>query len=204
MTQHDLAELIASLGIPEPVVRAFRAVAREGFVPPEYRGRAYLDEPIPIPHGQVTTQPSLIARMLAGLPASPGRVLEVGTGLGFQTALLARLAERVYSIERFEDLSEKARRNLERSGCANVSLFVGDGSLGLAEHAPFDAIVASAAADEVPPPWESQLAEGGRLVVPIGPGGDEWVIVFEKRGGRLVEKERLVEARFVPLEGRYG
>lgn len=205
-THEALVELIAASGAPARVVEAFRAVRREGFVPEEYRRLAYKDEPIPIPRGQVTTQPTLIATMLGALPpmGADERALEVGTGYGFQTALLAKLCGRVYSVERFGELSRAAAGNLARAGIANCELVVGDGSLGLPEKAPFDAIVASAAADTVPPPWEAQLRDGGRLVVPLGPGGWEVVVVFEKRGGRLAESRRLTNACFVPLEGRYG
>lgn len=187
------------------VLDAFRRVPRNRFVPPEWEERAYEDRPIPIPHGQVTTQPSLIARMVAGLRLEGHeRVLEVGTGLGFQTAILAVLAREVFSIERFPDLAEWARRNLEAAGFAGVTVVVGDGTKGLPERAPFDATVVSAAAPAVPGPLVEQLAEGGRLVHPLGPGGDETVIAYRKDQGRLVEKARLTPATFVPLVGEHG
>jgi protein-L-isoaspartate(D-aspartate) O-methyltransferase len=187
------------------VLDAFRRVAREGFVPPQWAGRAYEDRPIPIPHGQVTTQPSLIARMVAGLRLrGRERVLEVGTGLGFQAAILATLAPEVFSIERFPDLAEQARRNLGTAGIVGVTVVVGDGTRGLPERAPFEATVVSAAAPEVPPPLVEQLEEGGRLVHPLGPGGYETVIGYRKEGGRLVEEARLTPASFVPLVGEHG
>lgn len=187
------------------VLDAFRRVPRERFVPPEWTASAYEDRPIPIPHAQVTTQPSLIARMLAGLRLEGHeRALEVDTGLGFQTALLAMLAREVFSIERFPDLAEQARRNLEAAGVGGVTVVLGDGTKGLLEHAPFDAIVVSAAAPEVPPPLIDQLAEGGRLVHPLGPGGYETVIVYRKERARLVEDARLIPASFVPLVGEHG
>jgi len=187
------------------VLAAFRAVPRALFVPAEAVGRAYLDEPIRIPHGQVTTQPSLIAAMVAALGLTGGeRVLEVGTGLGFQTAILARLARQVVSIERFPDLATQARANLAAAGVGGVRVVVGDGTLGVPEHAPYQAIVVSAASPWVPGPLVEQLADGGRLVHPVGPGGREDVTAFSRQAGRLVVEARLVPARFVPLVGAYG
>jgi protein-L-isoaspartate(D-aspartate) O-methyltransferase len=202
----DLARAIETSGVTDArVLEAFRRVHREGFVPPGWRGRAYADRPIPVPHGQVTTQPSLIARMVAALHLQgPERVLEVGTGLGFQTAILAALAREVVSIERFPDLAEVARRNLEKSGIGGVTVAVGDGTLGLPERAPFDGVVVSAAAPEVPVPLVEQLVEGGRLVHPLGPGGRETVMAYRKEEGRLAEEARLTPASFVPLIGEHG
>jgi protein-L-isoaspartate(D-aspartate) O-methyltransferase len=131
-------------------------------------------------------------------------VLEVGTGFGWQTALLARLAARVWSVERWPDLAEAARERLERRGETNVSVVVGDGSEGLPEHAPYDAILVSAAFPSVPSTLVAQLADGGRLVHPLGEGGDEEVVLFEKRGGDLARRRMLTRARFVRLYGRHG
>ena len=187
------------------VLAAFRAVPRALFVPAEAAPQAYLDEPIRIPHGQVTTQPSLIAAMVAALGLTGGeRVLEVGTGLGFQTAVLARLARMVVSVERFADLAAQARANLIAAGVGGVTVVVGDGTLGVPEHAPYQAIVVAAAAPRVPGPLVEQLADGGRLVHPVGPGGREEVTAFSKQAGRLVADARLVPARFVPLVGAHG
>ena len=187
------------------VLAAFRAVPRALFVPAEAAPQAYLDEPIRIPHGQVTTQPSLIAAMVAALGLTGGeRVLEVGTGLGFQTAILARLARMVVSVERFADLAAQARANLTAAGVGGVTVVVGDGTLGVPEHAPYQAIVVAAAAPRVPGPLVEQLADGGRLVLPVGPGGGEEVTAFSKQAGRLVADARLVPARFVPLVGAHG
>jgi protein-L-isoaspartate(D-aspartate) O-methyltransferase len=180
-------------------------VPRARFVPPAAAGQAYLDEPIRIPHGQVTTQPSLIASMVAALGLTgTEQVLEVGTGLGFQTAILTRLAARVVSIERFADLAERARLNLAAAGLDQVRLVVGDGTLGVPEHAPYQAIVVSAASPRIPPPLIEQLAPGGRLVHPVGPGGHEQVTAFHKEADRLVADAELVPARFVPLVGAHG
>ncbi len=187
------------------VLAAFQRVRRADFVPPESVHRAYRDRPIPIPHGQVTTQPSLVAQMVAALKLrGTERVLEVGTGLGFQTAILAELAEQVFSIERFPKLSAWARRNLRTSGSGNVQLTVGDGTLGWPEAAPFDAIVVSAAAPRVPQPFVEQLAEGGRIAHPAGPGGNEIVTLYRKKGRRLILEIPITPAHFVRLVGRHG
>jgi protein-L-isoaspartate(D-aspartate) O-methyltransferase len=202
----DLVRVVRAEGVRDRrVLAAFRAVPRALFVPAEAAPQAYLDEPIRIPHGQVTTQPSLIAAMVAALGLTGGeRVLEVGTGLGFQTAILARLARMVVSVERFADLAAQARANLTAAGVGGVTVVVGDGTLGVPEHAPYHAIVVAAAAPRVPGPLVEQLADGGRLVHPVGPGGREEVTAFSKQAGRLVADARLVPARFVPLVGAHG
>jgi protein-L-isoaspartate(D-aspartate) O-methyltransferase len=187
------------------VLDAIPAVPRVEFVPAAFAAEADVDRPIPIPHEQVTTQPSLVARMVESLGLTGSeRVLEIGTGYGWQTALLARLAARVFSVERFADLARAARENLQRLAIANAVIVVGDGTEGLPEHAPFDAILVSAAFPEVPEPFREQLAEGGRLVQPIGPGGDEDVLLFEKRGSELERVDYVSGARFVRLYGRHG
>jgi protein-L-isoaspartate(D-aspartate) O-methyltransferase len=202
----DLVRVVWAEGVRDRrVLAAFRAVPRALFVPAEAVGRAYLDEPIRIPGGQVTTQPSLIAAMVAALGLTGGeRVLEVGTGLGFQTAILARLARQVVSIERLADLAAQARANLAAAGVGRVTVVVGDGTLGVPEHAPYQAIVVSAASSWVPGPLVEQLADGGRLVHPVGPGGHEQGTAFSRQAERLVVEARLVPARFVPLVGAYG
>ena len=187
----------------ERVLAAIEAVPRAEFVPAEWAERADVDAPIPIPHWQVTTQPSLVARMVEALALTGDeRVLEIGTGYGWQTALLARLAREVFSVERFADLAETARAAL--AGIDNVAIVVGDGSEGLPEHAPFDAILVAAAYPLVPAPLSEQLLEGGRLVQPIGQGGDEDVVLFQKRGGGLHSVRVISGAHFVRLHGRYG
>lgn len=187
----------------ERVLAAIASVPRSEFVPAERVDLANLDTPVPIPHEQVTTQPSLVARMVEALALEgTERVLEVGTGYGWQTALLAELAEEVFSVERFADLAETARTAL--AGRENVHVLVGDGSLGLPEHAPFDAILVAAAYPEVPEPLSEQLAERGRLVQPLGFGGDEDVVLFEKRAGVLRRVRSVIAAHFVRLHGRHG
>jgi protein-L-isoaspartate(D-aspartate) O-methyltransferase len=202
----DLVDALHLEGVKdERVIGAFRRVQRGQFVPPEWIGAAYRDRPIPIPHGQVTTQPSLVGRMLAALRLTgTERVLEVGTGLGFQTAILSLIAAEVFSIERFPDLAEQARSNLGAARVHDVTVVVGDGTLGLPEHAPFGGIVVSAAFPEVPGPLADQLTEGGRIVHPIGSGGDETVTVFRKESAGLVHEGMVVPAHFVRLIGAHG
>jgi protein-L-isoaspartate(D-aspartate) O-methyltransferase len=187
----------------ERVLAAISAVPRAEFVPPQWADMANVDTPIPIPHRQVTTQPSLVARMVEALGLTGDeRVLEIGTGYGWQTALLARLAQEVFSVERFTDIAETAGAAL--AGYDNVQIVVGDGSEGLPEHAPFDAILVAAAYPSVPRPLAEQLAEGGRLVQPLGPGGAEDVVLFEKRDGALNWVRSVGGAHFVRLHGRHA
>jgi protein-L-isoaspartate(D-aspartate) O-methyltransferase len=202
----DLVDAVLREGLTdERVVAAFRRVKREQFVPRDRAGAAYTDRPIPIPHGQVTTQPTLVARMVAALKLTGReRVLEVGTGLGFQTAILCSLTAEVFSIERFADLGEQARTNLRAAGIQGATIVVGDGTLGLPEQAPFEGIVVSAASPEVPPPLVEQLTDGGRIVHPVGPGGDEIVMVFRKEGDALIREGLVVPAHFVRLIGEHG
>jgi protein-L-isoaspartate(D-aspartate) O-methyltransferase len=202
----QLARLVRVAGVRDRrVLDAIVHVPRADFVSAGDVGRAYLDVPLPIPHGQVTTQPSLVARMLEALELDGSeRVLEVGTGYGFQTALLARLAREVVTIERFADVAEAARHNLERHGGANVEVLVGDGSAGVPERAPFDAIVVSAAFTSVPQPLADQLAVGGTLVQPVGPGGKDLVVAFERGAAGIERKADVTWAHFVKLYGAHG
>jgi protein-L-isoaspartate(D-aspartate) O-methyltransferase len=205
-TRRDLVEAVRDEGVrDEPVLAALAEVPREAYVPPDLAADAYRDRPLPIPHGQVTTQPSLIARMIAALRLEgEERVLEIGTGYGFQTALLARLARFVWTVERLPDVAAVARENLAAQGVENVEVVVGDGTEGLAEHAPFDAIVVSAAFPEVPSALAEQLAEGGRLVQPMGFGGNEEVVLFERTEKGLARRSTVTGAYFVRLYGRHG
>ncbi|WP_203882970.1 protein-L-isoaspartate(D-aspartate) O-methyltransferase [Planotetraspora kaengkrachanensis] len=202
----DLVRAVRAAGVrDERLLQAFRAVPRAGFIPADDAAAAYDDVPLPIAHGQVTTQPSLSARMIEGLGLTGDEhVLEIGTGVGFQTALLARLSHDVVSIDMWPDLVQQARRNLARNGVDNVELLLGDGSGGVPEHAPYDAVVVSAAFPEVPPPLIGQLEHGGRLVQPIGPGGREEVVLFRRTTTGLERQEVLTPASFVRLRGRYG
>ena len=193
-------------GVDDPrLLEVMRQVPRAAFVPLDQVRFAYHDVPVPIPHSQVTTQPSLSARMIQALRLAGGEhILEVGTGYGYQTALLGRLASFVTSIERWADLADQARRRLAAQGIKNVHVVDGDGTEGVPAAAPYDAIIVSAAFPEVPAPLVSQLRVGGRLVQPIGPGGAEQVMAFERRAQGLKSGEVVCHARFVRLHGRHG
>ena len=207
MTQPaDLVAASRAHGVRDPrLLEAIDAVPRAQFVPPDLAEHAYQDAPLPIPHGQVTTQPSLVAQMVEALElSSSDRVLEIGTGFGWQTAVLARLAGEVWSVERWEDIARTARMHLERHGVDNATVVIGDGSAGLREHAPYDAILVAAAFPKVPAPLVEQVADGGRLVQPIGLGGADEVVLFEKRGGVLERIHLVTGAHFVRLYGEHG
>ena len=187
------------------VLAAIAATPRAAFVPAGYAGAAYRDRPVPIPHGQVTTQPSLSAMMIAALGLAGGeQVLEIGTGYGYQAALLARLAVQVITIEIWPDLAAQARRNLAAQAITNVLVVAGDGTEGYPAGAPYDAVIVSAAFTQVPPPLAAQLRPGGRLVQPIGPGGHEQVLVFQRQAQSLQPLRVLTSASFVPLYGKHG
>lgn len=199
-THEGLVRLIdGSVPGNERILDAFRLVDRALFVPPGERRLAYIDKPVALPHGQTTSQPSLIAHMIDAAGVSGGdTVLEVGTGYGYQTALLAHLARRVVSVELNPDLAEAARRNL--AGYAlPVQVVTADGYAGVPEHAPYDAIVVAATAPEVPSALAAQLAEGGRLVIPLEAGAGDEVVLFVKHDGDLQRRRLVTPARFVPL-----
>ena len=186
----------------ERVLAAIRAVPREAFVPPALRARAYANVALPIGRQQTISQPLVVARMTELLRVQPHeRVLDVGTGSGYHAAVLAQLAAHVWSIERHRELSEHAAAHLRRAGSRNVTLVVGDGSRGLPDQAPFDAInVAAAAWPEIPPALERQLAPGGRLVAPVGASGQQLVLVErDASGAGELIRTQLDPVRFVPL-----
>ena len=187
--------------LPPRILHAMRAIDRRLFVPSGTPpAEIYDDRPVGIGSGQTTSQPSLVAAMIAAVDPRPDQtVLEIGTGFGYQTALLAQLCAHVVSIDRISSLSKQAARNLEAAGVENTTLLVGNAWDGVENYEPFGAIVVSAAADEIPQKLIPQLAEEGRMVIPIGPGGNEIVEVFEKRAGKLKLLRRLTGARFVPL-----
>jgi len=188
----------------ERVLAAMEAVPRERFVPARARHRAYADSALPIGAEQTISQPWIVAAICQALELGGSeRVLEIGTGSGYSTAVLARLAAEVVSVERHEELARGAREALAALGIANVELRVGDGSLGVPERAPFGAIAVHASAPEAPPALVEQLADGGRLVVPIAADSVDALTVLRRRGDR-VEAESLGPCRFVPLIGEEG
>jgi protein-L-isoaspartate(D-aspartate) O-methyltransferase len=188
----------------ERVLAAMERVPREIFICEEYWEQAYEDHPLPIGSGQTVSQPYIVAFMLEVLSLKGAeKVLEIGTGTGYQTALLAELAGQVYSVERIESLARTAEAILQRLGSRNVGLTVGDGSRGLVEQAPFDATVVSAAAPQIPQPLLEQLREGGRMVIPVGPAdAQELILVRKQDGGAVITN--LEGCRFVPLIGEQG
>jgi protein-L-isoaspartate(D-aspartate) O-methyltransferase len=200
----SLAALIEREKLEDPrIAEEFWRLDRADFVPETLRGEAYLDRPVALPFRQTTSQPSLIARMVDAAAVGPtDRVLEIGTGYGFQTALLARLGGEVVSVERYRELAAGAQANLAAAGIANAEVLVGNGWDGVPERAPFEAIVVSAAAMEVPQALVDQLAQGGRLVIPVTVGPSDDVLLFVKEGERLLRKKLVTPARFVPFVKR--
>jgi protein-L-isoaspartate(D-aspartate) O-methyltransferase len=203
--RRQLIETIRERGIHDlEVLRAFDLVPRHLFVPDAVRHRAYEDAPLPIGFGQTASQPSLQALYLQTLKIEPGdRVLEVGTGTGFQTALLAQLARHVYSVERLRELSARARTLLDAMRLSNVALLVGDGTIGWSRYAPFDAILVAAGGPSVPQPLIDQLAPGGRMLVPVGDRARQ-TLTLVRRDGEDVTMEPMSDCVFVPLVGRFG
>lgn len=183
----------------ERVLDAMVRVPRHEFAPERYRNQAYEDHPLPIGQGQTISQPYIVARMLEALAIKPtSKVLEVGTGSGYLTALLAELAAQVISVERYADLANAARELLGRLGYSNVKVIVGDGSKGFAEAAPYDAIIVSAAAGEVPPALLEQLAEGSRMIIPVGSADSQQLQLIRMENGQpQISFHEL--CRFVPL-----
>ena len=198
-------EQLCARGIRDPrLLAAMAKVPREAFIAEEDAGDAYGDHPLPIGAGQTVSQPYIVAAMVAALDLRPtDRVLEVGTGTGYEAAILGELAAEVWTIERHEELAMKAREILARLGYANVQVVVGDGSTGLPQHAPFDKILVAAAAPKIPESLVAQLADGGRLVVPVGGRFEQQVQVVRKVGTKIVVELQDL-CRFVPLVGEQG
>jgi len=194
-----IREQIEARGVREPrVLAALRSVPRELFVPPNHHASAYDDTPLPLGHGQTISQPYIVALMTAALRLrGEERVLEIGTGSGYQTAVLARLAARVYSAELEPDLARGVSERLEGLGVTNVTLGVGDGLELFRDAVPFDAILVAAAPAEMPEALLEQLAEGGRCIIPVG-SGEQHLWLIERRDGQLV-RQKLAPVRFVPL-----
>lgn len=203
--RRDLIGTIREKGIDDlEVLRAFDQVPRHLFLPEAVHHRAYEDAPLPIGYGQTASQPSLQALYLQTLRLTPrDRVLEVGTGSGFQTALLAQLAGHVYSVERIRELSMRAREVLDRLRVRNVALLVGDGTIGWSRYAPYDAILVAAGAPAVPSALIEQLAPGGRMLIPIGDRKEQKLLLY-RRTENGVETEEITRCTFVPLIGRFG
>jgi protein-L-isoaspartate(D-aspartate) O-methyltransferase len=194
-----VADQIAARGVTdERVLAAMRDVPRHLFVPLAMRSQAYEDHPLPIGHGQTISQPYIVAYMTEVLRLKPtSRVLEVGTGSGYQAAVLGKVAGQVYTVEILAPLAESAKKTLASLGFTNVHVKVGDGFAGWPEHAPFDAVIVTAAPEEVPPPLIEQLAVGGRLVVPVGRVVQQLTLIEKTPKGLVTERKMPV--RFVPL-----
>jgi protein-L-isoaspartate(D-aspartate) O-methyltransferase len=190
--------------IDSGVLAAMAAVRREEFVPNEFRARAYEDAPLPIGEGQTISQPYIVGVMTASLHLTGSeRVLEIGTGCGYQAAILSHLAKIVFTIESRSQLAAATTARLDRLGYKNVHVHCGDGTLGLAEFAPFDAILVAAAAPVVPEPLRSQLAEGGRMILPVGDAENQELRLIERLGNSF-NTRTLDSCRFVPLIGFHG
>ncbi|HTY86264.1 MAG TPA: protein-L-isoaspartate(D-aspartate) O-methyltransferase [Candidatus Acidoferrum sp.] len=184
------------------VLAAMGKVPRHRFVPAEIRHRAYDDCALPIGHGQTISQPFIVAFMTQQLdPKRTDRVLEVGTGSGYQAAVLAELVKEVYTIEIVEPLAQRAKADLHQLGYTNIQVRAGDGYLGWPEAAPFDAVIVTCAPKQVPPPLVDQLRPGGRMIIPIGPEWDQNLVLLRKEGDRLVE-HAVLPVRFVPMTGK--
>jgi protein-L-isoaspartate(D-aspartate) O-methyltransferase len=205
LRQRMINEQIIARGIQdERVLEVLKKVPRHWFVPEEYAHIAYSDSPLPIGNGQTISQPYIVALMTELLELEGDEtVLEVGTGSGYQAALLAHLAQRVYTIERHTILAENAEKVLRRLSLTNVSVHVGDGSLGLPEYSPYQAIVVTAAAPRVPQQFFDQLSEGGRLVIPEGGIGGQILDRWRKHGNEY-KQEHIAPVAFVPLRGEHG
>lgn len=200
-----LVETLQSKGIRDlAVLRAIEMTPRHAFVPTGLRHRAYEDAPLPIGNGQTISQPWVHARYLELLKLTgKEKALEIGTGSGYETVLLAHLAAQVFSIERIPALLQQARENIQRAGVSNVSLLLGDGTIGWRDYAPYDAILVGAGAPSIPQPLLDQLAEGGRLLIPIGDREEQKLVVADRRNGQI-EVHDIAPVRFVPLVGHHG
>ncbi len=196
---------LQSRDITDPgVLKTMGEIAREEFIPKTYHSQAYADCPVPIGMGQTISQPYIVALMTQALCLGPdSEVLEIGTGSGYQTAILAKLARKVYTIEKYNQLSESAQAILARLGISNVEFFIGDGSCGWPEEMTFHKIMITAAVPRPPEPLGKQLAEGGLLVAPVGGEYLQQLILYKKEES-LLKKRKICDCRFVKLVGRYG
>lgn len=194
---------IARRGISDAaVLAAMSAVPREEFVPQQMRDYAYEDTAVPLAHGQTISQPYIVALMAEAAELKPdSKVLEIGTGSGYAAAVLTEIAGRVVTIERLASLAEAAAERLQRLGYANVEVISGDGTDGCKAEAPFDAILSAAGSHKVPEAWKRQLAIGGRLILPLGPPGDQVLVKIVRLGPEDFSQKALAAVRFVPLVG---
>ena len=203
--QRMVAEQLAAPGrdiTNARVLTAMGKVPRHEFVPERLRAQAYEDRPLPIGHGQTISQPYIVAFMTEQLEPRPAdRVLEIGTGSGYQAAVLAELVEKVYTIEIIEDLAKRAATDLQRLGYTNVYVRAGDGYKGWPEAAPFDAIIVTCAPEKVPQPLIDQLKDGGRMIIPVGPISDQELVLLRKHGNQL-EQRAVLPVQFVPMTGQ--
>ena len=198
-------EQLAGRGIKShAVLEAMAAVPRHEFVPENVRKFSYADEPLEIGYDQTISQPYIVAFMTELLDPQPAdRVLEIGTGSGYQAAILSRLVSEVYTIEIVEPLAKRAAADLKRLGFKNVEVLAGDGYKGWPEHAPFDGIIVTCAPDHIPQPLVDQLRDGGRMIVPVGSPGMQELFLLRKRGTK-VEQTAVLPVRFVPMTGKFG
>lgn len=203
--RRQLIEVIRDHGIEDlEILRAFDLTPRHLFLPESVQHRAYEDAPVPIGYGQTASQPSLQALYIKTLELQPNdRVLEIGTGSGYQTALLAHLVAHVYSVERIRELSIRARAAIDALRLPNVALLVGDGTIGWSRYAPYDAILVAAGAPDIPPALVDQLADGGRMLIPIGDRDVQQLTLVTKTSGGT-ESRDITACVFVPLLGRFG
>ncbi|MFH1448675.1 MAG: protein-L-isoaspartate(D-aspartate) O-methyltransferase [Candidatus Micrarchaeota archaeon] len=204
----ELIDSLLSSGYADKrVAKAMRRMDRRNFIPKEQKGSAYIDHPLPIGGGQTISAPGVVAFMSTKLDVRDGMgVLEVGAGSGWQAAILGELAGKkgeVWSIERIPELVKNASENLERSGAKNVTVVHGDGTEGYPKKSPFDRIIVTAAAPQIPPPLQEQLAEGGKLLMPVGGSFFQNLIIVEKKAGET-SSDSIMSVIFVPLIGKYG
>lgn len=204
--RHMVERQVKGRGVSDPlVIEAMLQVPRHLFVEEALQGQAYSDYPLPIGEKQTISHPFIVAFMTEALQLRGGeRVLEIGTGSGYQAAVLARIAAKVYTVERFPALARRARKVLDASGVRNVNIRLNDGTCGWEDEAPFDGIVITAGAPSIPPQYLAQLAIGGRLVIPVGTLGDQMLKRVVRTGEKDYAEEDLQGCRFVPLIGRFG
>ena len=193
---------IAARGITDPAtLAALRTVPRHEFLPLRLRSEAYADYPLPIGHGQTISQPYIVAFMTDAIRPQPGeKILEIGAGSGYQAAILAAMGANVFTVEIVEPLAELSRQTLERLGYDNAQVLHADGFRGWPEHAPYDAIIVTCAPDQIPAPLVDQLREGGRMIIPVGTGMNQELVLLQKKNGQI-EKQSILPVRFVPMTG---